>query len=44
MTINVPGAERFGCVAFGINDSGQVVGYYLDNNGDLHGFLATPIQ
>jgi probable HAF family extracellular repeat protein len=26
----------------GINDSGQVVGFYLDSNGLYHGYLATP--
>jgi probable HAF family extracellular repeat protein len=37
--IDVPGATR--TVACGINDSGQIVGYFTDARGD-HGFLATP--
>src|ERR1035438_3566192 len=27
---------------FGINDGGEIVGYGADENGNLHGFLATP--
>ena len=40
-TIDVPGAAN-GTVAYGINDAGQIVGYYLDAAGTFHGFLATP--
>jgi hypothetical protein len=28
----------------GINDSGSLVGFYLDSNSVLHGYLATPVQ
>ena len=38
--IDVPGSD--GTLAFGINDSGQIVGYYQDADGYFHGFLATP--
>jgi probable HAF family extracellular repeat protein len=27
---------------FGINDSGQIVGDYIDSNGGSHAFLTTP--
>ena len=30
--------------AFGINDSGQIVGFGADDGGNVHGFLATPAQ
>jgi len=40
-TIGVPGAE-FETQAFGINDSGQIVGAFSDSSG-THGFLATPV-
>jgi uncharacterized membrane protein len=30
-------------VAFDINDVGEIVGFGVDNNGDIHGFLAKPI-
>jgi probable HAF family extracellular repeat protein len=36
-TINVPGAVA--ADARGINDSGQVVGRYIDGSGNTHGFL-----
>ena len=36
-TLDVPGASF--TYAFGINDAGQIVGYYIDN-GARHGFLA----
>jgi len=37
--INDPNAGNFGTYATGINDAGEVVGYYYDGNNDLHGFL-----
>ena len=39
-TIDVHGASPTG--AFGINNSGQIVGYFNDVTG-IHGFLATPV-
>jgi len=36
-TIDVPGA--IATVAYKINTAGQVVGYYTDSGGLLHGFL-----
>jgi probable HAF family extracellular repeat protein len=47
---NFPGAHarrdaaRDALAAFGINDHGQVVGDYIDANGQQHGFLATPVR
>ena len=38
--IDVPGATFTN--AYGINPSGQIVGYYQDSTGAPHGFLATP--
>jgi hypothetical protein len=38
--IDFPGA--LGTTAFGINDSGVVVGCYVDETGSLHGFLRLP--
>ena len=38
-TIDVPGQSTR---AWGINDSGQIVGYFDDTTGE-HGFLATPV-
>jgi probable HAF family extracellular repeat protein len=29
-------------IAYGINDSGEIAGFGVDNNGDIHAFLATP--
>jgi len=29
-------------VAYGINDLGQVSGYYADDNFDIHSFVASP--
>ncbi len=40
--INVPGALGGEASSMGINDIGQVVGYYTDTAGHQHGFLATP--
>ena len=40
-TIDDPLATN-GTVATGINNSGQIVGYYTDSNGTRHGFLRTP--
>jgi probable HAF family extracellular repeat protein len=31
-------------IAYGINDSGQIAGFGVDNNGDIHAFLATPCR
>lgn len=39
--LGVPGAI-YGTSALGINDSGQVVGFYFDGSG-VHAFLATPV-
>ena len=39
-TIDVPGATSTS--AFGINDSGQIVGSFYDGT-TTHGFLATPV-
>lgn len=36
-TFDYPGATR--SIAAGINDVGQIVGWYADQNGDGHGFL-----
>src|SRR5207244_6442987 len=36
-TLDVPGSTS--TVASGINDSGQIVGYYEDAGGTWHGFL-----
>jgi probable HAF family extracellular repeat protein len=41
-TIDVPGAIY--TEADGINNAGQIVGYYADLHGGEHGFLATPTQ
>jgi probable HAF family extracellular repeat protein len=41
-TLDFPGAMN--TVANGINNLGQIVGYYVDANGNEHGFLATPTQ
>jgi probable HAF family extracellular repeat protein len=41
-TFNAPGATGFGTEAFGINDSGQIVGFFFDaGNTTTHGFLDT---
>jgi probable HAF family extracellular repeat protein len=40
-TINVPGSEFTDAV--GINDLGEIVGYYQDASGAYHGFLADPV-
>jgi hypothetical protein len=41
-TVNDPSANPGSTVDYGINSSGQVVGYFQDGTG-VHGFLATPI-
>ncbi len=41
-TFDVPGAGSGGSIATGINDSGQIAGYYFDSSGNVHGFIATP--
>ena len=38
MTINDPLAGT-STVVYGMNDSGEVVGFYIDNSGNYHGFL-----
>jgi probable HAF family extracellular repeat protein len=40
----LPGSPLYLLTAFGINDSGQIVGFGADKDGNLHGFLATPAQ
>src|SRR5215471_7390242 len=41
-TFNAPGATGFGTNAFGINNSGQIVGLFYDaGNTATHGFLDT---
>jgi probable HAF family extracellular repeat protein len=42
-TIDPPGARPFGSVANGINNNGQIVGYFGDASGNDEGFLATPV-
>jgi uncharacterized membrane protein len=37
--LQIPGA--YDGVAWGVNDRGQVAGYYLDNSGALHNFVKT---
>ena len=32
-----------GTVPFGVNDSGQIVDNYSDANGNVHGFISTPV-
>ena len=39
--IDVPGAHDTG--AIGINNSGQIVGFFTEASGISHGFLATPV-
>jgi probable HAF family extracellular repeat protein len=39
-TLDVPGSAL--TQANGINDAGQIVGYYEDASGREHGFLAVP--
>ncbi len=39
-SVDVPGALRTD--AYGVNDSGQIVGSYVDANFIGHGFIATP--
>jgi probable HAF family extracellular repeat protein len=41
-TFNAPGATGFGTEAYGINNSGQIVGFFFDaGNTTTHGFLDT---
>jgi probable HAF family extracellular repeat protein len=40
-TFNVPGAMPNSTVATGVNDSGQIVGYFSDSAGQRYGFLDT---
>ena len=40
-TIDVPGPTT--TYAFGVNDTGQIVGVFIDGTGN-HGFVATPIM
>ncbi len=39
-----PGSFNTSCVtcAEGFNDSGEVVGFYIDASGNFHGFIAKP--
>jgi hypothetical protein len=39
-TLDLPAA--IGVFPYGINDAGQIVGYY-NAAGEVHGFLATPV-
>ena len=41
-TLDAPGANQK-TIADGINDSGVIVGSYLDTNGVYHGFLANAV-
>src|SRR5467141_3704642 len=38
-TLNDPLAGSGGTFAVGINNEGQITGYYFDSNGAAHGFL-----
>ena len=40
-TIDAPGASGEGTVANGINNNAQIVGYFPDNAGAIHGFVYT---
>jgi probable HAF family extracellular repeat protein len=40
--VNLPSADVYNSGADGINNLGDVVGYYSAPNGELQGFLATP--
>jgi uncharacterized membrane protein len=42
--LDVPAAWGFGTQLYGVNDSGQISGAYLDFAGIPHGFLYTPGQ
>jgi hypothetical protein len=42
-TIDFPGAGGNGTTLTGINDRGQITGYYFDANDIAHGFIATPV-
>ncbi len=37
-----PNSPLYLLIPYGINDSGQIAGFGVDNNGDIHAFLATP--
>jgi probable HAF family extracellular repeat protein len=37
-----PNSSVYMLIAYAINDLGQVIGFGVDNFGDIHGFLATP--
>jgi hypothetical protein len=37
-------AGTAGTYAEGMNDQGDIVGFYFDTNGLAHGFLATPAR
>ena len=41
LSCRVPG--EYDTEASGINDAGQIVGWYMDAKGFSHGFLATPV-
>jgi probable HAF family extracellular repeat protein len=40
ITVEVPDSTL--SANFSINDVGQIVGFYVDQDGRQHGFLATP--
>jgi probable HAF family extracellular repeat protein len=40
----LPGSPLYLLTACGIDDSGQIVGFGADQDGNVHGFLATPAQ
>ena len=40
-TIDAPGASGEGTVANGINNNAEIVGYFPDNTGAIHGFIYT---
>ena len=40
--VNLPSADVYNSGADGINNLGDIVGYYSAPNGELQGFLATP--
>ena len=41
-TIDVPSSKPCSTLAYGINNAGVIVGYFNDQNGGGHGFIATP--
>ena len=43
-SLALPNPPLYLLSAFGINDAGQIVGFGATNSGELHGFLATPVD